>query len=1113
MSRIANLLLFVALAGPVTGHATASGICNSLLEGTIYDHVEAAKAEIAAANKRRPAPQFVDLAREARTERAPIKGPLAFSDMLPQGAGFLATPDPNTEHPVMAARMEPGQAGMLRLAVPFKGQVLTTFVYVNIPGIENQPVGSKYLVNPPVKKVIFHIHGGGTPSAVAMNASSLAQDVANEGIATVAITQIGHGDATRKGIESMDDLVDFNLQVMKMLIHPDVIKGVNGHSWGAMIALYMHQRSDEPKYQDIAFFGIHSPAIDMTLGGSIHERMKADQELEKKFVRRALGEEPDTDGLLARACEADVEFQANCALNGKLNPVGTWYTTLTDLSYSMAIPSPEKIKKLKPACMVMGVNDSLCFVGREEAGVKYANAVFGEENVFLLGPGKTWRGKVDKTGHQVFENELILPDGSKVLEAFHRLLRFIEKVTGPNERPAGARPDNSPNNKAKAVHGALVNAYLLYQNNWAFRSYLNNSESYVRKETSPQMAAELIALKGRKAELEKAVIQYRQMEALTSEEAIQKGLAEFVRKLNQEHGILVRNTFSGNALTGGKQSAELELSLRLSPARKAELEAFIEKSRKFVENFVSPEAVRAFGQQVQELLASQKGTKGTDLEEAKVLALRYFWLQQPANERDPLKARWPQFGFGDPLATEEWKTAFDKKLANKKVLSKEEAATVTAASTIDQGLKDLWKKYKRVNSEAIDRELKNIDLPEGIVDSRSANWELRLYGMTAEQLETRRKSLREYLERFDERLAAERARLLRDIEVKLANFQWPAGTHVQSVDQAISQINLVADIESDLYIPSGASPKLRKVVEEIQRLKSRYDEVSKDEDAAYKELTALLRRRAEVVSDLNKYMPFEDSLTVESKTKFNGRPVEQAIRQFWDAFKWMANASEGLSRLQSEYLLSIQKDGRVSEAELMRLPPKIKTAESVYASAKEQFLLARSTYRRFQIAAALSGQVSAPNDPQGERIKALMGELLGASLLRGNETEIDEHSLEGRIVKAREQAKVLLKEKIAVKNQLDREQVNFTRLTPAEGRYFTTRAIRWPDVFNKPWAELEAWFIDDPDGDLRLEAFRRFIKTFEREWVRSVKAEHNFVSMPWYQARPEGRSKVVITIK
>jgi pimeloyl-ACP methyl ester carboxylesterase len=1123
MIRVANLLLLLTLAGPLSGHATSSAICNSLLDGTIYDHVDAAKAEIAAAYKRRPAPQFGELAREARTERAPIKGPAAFNDMLPQGSGFLATPDPNTEHPVMAARMEPGQAGMLRLAVPFKGQTLTTFVYVNIPGIENQPVGSKYLVNPPVKKMVFHIHGGGTPSAVAMNASSLAQDLAKEGIATVAVTQVGHGDATRKGIESMEDLVDFNLQVLKMLVHPDVVKGITGHSWGAMIALYMHQRSDQPKYGDISFFGIHSPAIDATLGGSLAERMKADAELERKFVRLALGEEADTEGLLARACKDDIDFQANCALNGKLNPIGTWFTTLTDLSYSMAIPSPEKVRQLKPACFSAGMNDTLCVVGKEKPMIQYAEAVFGKENVFLFGEGQTWRGKTDKTGHQTMENELILPDGTKVLELFHRMMRFIERVTGPNEKPAPGRPDNSPNNKvedgkrlelkSRAVHGALVSAYLLYQNNWAFRSYLNNSESYIRKETSPKMEAELIALKARKAELEKAVLQYRQAEALTSDEAIQKGLAEFVRKLNQDHGILVRSTFSGNALTGGKQSAELELSLKLSARRKAELETYIERSHKFVQGFVSPETIRVFQNDVDGLLASIKVGKGTNLEEAKRIALRYFWLQQPETEREMLRQRWPRLGFGDELATEEWKKATDKKILNKRALSKEDAATYTTAATIDQNLKDLWKKYKRLNSEAIDQGLKSIPLPEGIVDTRSANWELRLYGMTDAQLAARREALADYVKKFDERLAAERVRLQKEAEAKLINFVWPAGAPVRSLEQAISQINLVADIESDLYVPPGASSKVRKVVEEIQRLKNRLEEVTRDEDVAYKELTSLLKRRAEVVSELSRHMPFEDSLTTESKTKFSGRPAEQATRQFWDAFKWMADASEKLSRLQSEYLLSIHKDGRVTEAQLRRLPQHIKTAEGVFASAKEQFLMARATYRRFQIVAGLSGQAASPTDPNGQQIKALLGELLGNSLLRGNETEIDEHSLEGRIVKAREQEKGLLKEKIGVKNQLDREQVNFTKLTPAEGRYFTTRAIRWSDVFNKSWADLERWFVEDPDGDLRLEAFRRFMKTFEREWVRSVKAEHNYVAMPWYQVRPEGRAKVVITIK
>ncbi|MBK7844314.1 MAG: hypothetical protein IPJ71_11555 [Bdellovibrionales bacterium] len=561
------LLLPVLISFPQIGKANATQTVrvgkNCLIEligdyapersGNFSRYAREANRRITQVRQEQPLPDHSSLAKEialAKTWQG-IAGPQAFDAFLPNGLRFLSNPTPNAEHNLMAGRLNPEISGMARVNFNWRGKAYGTDIYFTKPiptdrmTIQNS---QGYLIGPEIPLVYWRIHGGGTPSAVASNASTAASFMAKHGIPTIAVDQQGHGRGVRDPVMSMEDQIEMNLEIMSHLIHPNVKVIFDGHSWGgeAAYVAWRLDKGNDPRYRQIIGYIAESPPGDVTLGGSARDRLFSEEVIWKKLV----GENRDL------VAESDWSFMSNIVRNLKISGVAPWSTDLTFMGYKWDPISPEDLNKLKPLLVIVGQHDGLVYVGREKAFREHLGQILPPDRFVVLEPGRTYENTnsadpLKKIGHQISDR---YKDGTEKPDALLRELGFISEISGMEF------PEIRPNQEKENALAVLYRLFLLYSNNFAAREFLNDHIEYVRQPT--------------KELLER---QDRSLEILKFFSGRQNEIARLATKLEQAKHATEKELSEQFQVKGGYDGAQKELEVDRSPERKRVLHEYLEK--------------------------------------------------------------------------------------------------------------------------------------------------------------------------------------------------------------------------------------------------------------------------------------------------------------------------------------------------------------------------------------------------------------------------------------------------------------------------------------------------------------------------------------------------------
>jgi len=1088
---------------------------------TVKQYITKALSKIDDVRQREPAPQFVSRSRET-FERFGERGPLAFDALMPAGTSYLSTPDPNAEHSVVAHRLTPGSAGALRITAPHPrnpNKKTTTFVYYynfNLPNGRN-PKG--YLVDERIPSVFYHIHGGGTPSAVAMNASDTANWMIRHGYPVIAVTQPGHGDATRASM-TPDEQEDWNLQILSQLVDPKVKVIMSGHSWGGQILLRAHRHSHLPKYKQVAGFVLGAPPIDITLGKGVEERLSAEDRLNEKMERIARGEVSDSEGLLARSSKDDMTFVANLVINGKLNPVGTWATTMTSLHYSTSILPKEQREKLKPACVFMGRNDALCYVGREKPALEYFRRMIGLENVTLFGKGKTFKGRQEQTGHQFMDNMLRLPDGTEVHEAYYRMAQFANDKAGA---PPFVLSTDSVKGGSRANAESLIrHAWLLYQNNLAFRDYLAEGRSVIKYETG--RVHYLIA----PAERQKDAL--KKYHALKSnlERKIKEDLEAFARTEYKNQGIMVHTEFSNDALWGGFKSAQRELTVDFSAERKAALEGFIHRSEELLKNgdFSSIESL--INSKKPEFTAELKQRKGRnfEVEEPYKKAWLIFKIETYLTKDT---SKWTEegaqgIGFENVnVAREVWNLYLEQtKLKSKKSLDAEATRILTAAEFFIQKFKEIRKEQSRNFQNELMQKFAALNPPAGVKEPKEAKWELHLLSLSEEERRKRygaslwsvvasgftesasEGTIPQFIAEFPERLREKEKELNAAMQVELAAYQWPYG--IQSEADASRRTQTVEDVLNGIFLGVKATPEAIGLLDQISSLQSQEMAIEAEMKRVDEKMAQLENSRASAVTEFAKLVTLEMSYTDKSAISYSDPQVTKLEAQFWQTAEILTQVNAKLQKLQQE-ILRQHGTSQIVTAELTAL-------EDEFLARRSQLETERRKLIRVKALAIFDGRYQSEGDKESRRAAELLTKLIGGktAILTG---EIDSSSIEGQLFALHAKREQLRHDLLEAKYEADSIRFKLASYLPKRGAYVAFEMVEWGNLISKTdYSQFLSWLTDNNLGEVRQRAFAEFLNQWESAWAREVISDKDHKRLDWYMVEHNNKdNRPVLLIK
>jgi len=495
-----------------------------------------------------PRPGFDNLEEQAKIEQVGELGPLALQQMLPAGISFVQTPAPTSVDPIAVDLVDEGRSFPVHVDVSWSGRRTSTAAFISLPRAKTVTT-SAFVVGPEHPVVLVHLHGGGTPTATGRNGMSIAKEVSKRGLAVIGVDLPGHGRATRnpEGLETFKQQADWLMEVIGKLVDPRTKVVISGHSWGGSFALFMHRLSQDPKYARIAQYIALSPPIDISLGGSLKEKLEFEQRYQREFER-----------FKDRIAPADFEFQSNLLNNGKDSDVGAYFTNLTDLDFQTPPLSVEEQRQLKPLTVVVGSADGLVYVGREEQFQQALGGLSEPSRFILLGPGTTWKSQSPEdllpTGHNIFDRYI---DGTTIPEVYQLI---ADTMLGASTSLDTVESTGDP------VLDLLDRSFRHYANFFGFREMLKGRVEFVTIEQEARQA-----VSKRRGQLDEYL---RRVDTVESElkkieegkqpvPAVQQALDALRSRLNLTENINLK-----------RAQEDLELP-PLTPERKVELEAYI----------------------------------------------------------------------------------------------------------------------------------------------------------------------------------------------------------------------------------------------------------------------------------------------------------------------------------------------------------------------------------------------------------------------------------------------------------------------------------------------------------------------------------------------------------
>lgn len=724
-----------------------------------------------------PAPTFDNLEEQAKIEQVGEKGPQAFQELLPFGVSFVQTPAPAGTDPLAVDLLEEGRSLAVHVDVPWDGRRTSTAAFVSLPLPRvNSP--SKFLVGPEYPVVLVHLHGGGTPTATGRNAMSIAREIGKRGIPVVGIDLPGHGRATRnpEGLETFKKQADWLMKAVKQLVDPKVKIVLSGHSWGGSFALFMHRLSQDPNYSRISQYISLSPPVDVSLGGSLKEKLEFEQNYAQDFER-----------FKDRIAPADFEFQSNLLNNGKDSDIGAYFTNLTDLDYRMPPMTDEEQGRLKKITVIVGDADGLVYVGREEPFQKALGGLKAPSQLIVLGQGTTWKSKSIQdllpTGHNIFDRYV---DGTTTLQTY--------QLIGDAVLEGGA---NLPTNESTGSPNLdlIDRAFRHYANFFGFREMLQGRIEYVITDTEHRQA--ISKRKGLLEEyLRRVQVAEDELEKMADGRQPIPSVQQAVEALRSRLGI----TENINV-----RRAEEDLATPpLTPERKALLEKFIAEIR---------EADRLMRESYVDLQYDED-------------------LAQLNKEYQPLLT---ELGMPDVTG---YKAKLDEFSAGKKELSGDRARIRGALSRLHQRMIDLNRRRESRFGVARDARLSAIDSPPNVRDQRSALRELnldhsperraKLQAFVAEhdkiEAEAKQKAIEELKARIDAQprppgvSGPEEARLQKAEQESFLDFTFVPPGQPEIAAMARQIRDLTAEVD-ELEMGDGSTQSLDKMEASVKQLR------------------------------------------------------------------------------------------------------------------------------------------------------------------------------------------------------------------------------------------------------------------------------------------------------
>lgn len=966
-----------------------------------------------------------------------VSGPQAFEAFLPNGLQFLSNPTPTSEHPVMAGRLVPESSGMARVNFNWRSKAYGTDIYFTKPiptdrmTIQNS---QGYLIGPEIPLVYWRIHGGGTPTAVASNASTNASFMAKHGIATVAVDQPGHGRGIRDLVMSMKEQVEMNLEIMRHLVHPNVWVIFDGHSWGAEAA-YVAWRldtGDNPLYKQIVGYIAESPPGDVTLGGSSRERLFREEDIWKRLV--------GSDHHLV--AESDWNFMKNIVRNLKISMVAPWATDLTFMGYKWNSISEQELALLKPLLTIVGENDGLVYVGREEAFREHLGKILPPERFVVLGPGRTYENAkptdpLKKTGHQISDR---YRDGTEKPDTLLRELEFISEILKRDF------PEIKPNPEKENAVSLLYRIFLLYSNNFAARAFLNDHVEYIHQPTP-----ELVKRQERSTEIVKFFAR-RQAE-----------IARLVNRNETERQKTEKEFNDQFQIKGGYEGARKELEVDHSQERKRILHDYIlaidQAEKNAGSTFDESPSIQERNRLVMkygEPLVSQIETSIVlrDIKRTVGIIRKSYEAEGPVQVSQRIEHLFRENGIDPPIQSEIDSFLSDEidrltappagyVFKNKKM----ETDFPKTLASADQALIRLKRDRASRYADHVAEIHRQVPAPRGINRPAEAMWEIKLLPLTPErrgQLSTyirthgsvtleaaalRELRMEQELAEWEERelaillngdfesvddmgsISGENSREETTGQSRVSRAVYFTGDqerHVGSIhspERALYRRSKLAALEEFLFITGEIrdgeyvrpfttgrmtdSQKLRQLVDRRKAVKGEIDQMAEALQETNASLALLRADRNKAFKTLAIYLSEGASshlnLTIDKAEKELSE-IEQLYNQF--------------SERRMNTLLELEETGQLTREAVLGKLDDFTDIENEFASRKDNYLALLQKIKIVRLEEAQNGKIISPGDTDGSKTKTLIDSLLGDFKISEDGSLIaSTDSLEGRLLK------------------------------------------------------------------------------------------------------------------
>ena len=442
--------------------------CKKLFEGSLRQAQLTASSKFKSFDKNLP--RFVDIMEEVRLEKlwsSKAESPSLLSAFLPEDVSFIGHRLRESQESYLVKFPAVGSAVIARAKYESQGQQLETNISFSKEGlVDNLEAEKKWLVGPSSRGAVLFLHGGGTKSTGGHVAEALINHFQKHNISVISPDLPWHAEGPRTFMGTLDQEMLSLSDLAKKYIHPDTPLFIWGHSWGGTFAHRIMQMTGEREkgffHKSLKGLIITSPAVDPAPGQSLKVKKRAYFTRLEKALQREDEMAPNEGNIFKQI-----------VLDGKSSPIGQFFSSLTLAELDDTIPK-HKGKNYQPALMIVGIGDSMVYLGFEDLFHNYYNQLQNVE------------------AHYLDKLPLIMSNGDKVPERVGHLLSdylgFKEKNPVNFELALDfmekRAPEKAPLNKdEKAPLLNMLQLVQLWANDLSFREWAEGAYIFQRKKT------------------------------------------------------------------------------------------------------------------------------------------------------------------------------------------------------------------------------------------------------------------------------------------------------------------------------------------------------------------------------------------------------------------------------------------------------------------------------------------------------------------------------------------------------------------------------------------------------------------------------------------------------